>query len=426
MKTLKQELQDRGLLYQFTNDELFKKFDEGKGSFYCGFDPTADSLHLGNFIGFMVGVHLMRRGNKYFALTGGATGMIGDPGGKDSERTFLDEEVLNKNQDKISKQMIGIFKNLEDFTKTKFKYDFVNNKDFYKDMNFLDFLRIVGKYITVNSMISKDTVKKRIEDPDKFISYTEFSYQLLQGYDFCKLFKDDSVTLQVGGSDQWGNLLTGVELIRKKYDKEVHALTRPLITDSTGKKFGKSEGNAMFLDKSKTSPYFIYQYFMNTSDEDISRYMKMLTLIETEEVDEIVKKHLKSPEKREGQRLLAYKIVEIIHSSKEAKLAEKISEFMFGNEDKIELIKSSDKKEIESISKEVGGFDYSGENLFETIVKSGLATSNTDARKAVESGAIYINEQKVTDVKYDFSKDFIDKKYLLLRKGKKNYKIVVK
>lgn len=426
MKTLKQELQDRWLLYQFTNDELFKKFDEGKWSFYCGFDPTADSLHLWNFIGFMVWVHLMRRWNKYFALTWWATGMIWDPGWKDSERTFLDEEVLNKNQDKISKQMIGIFKNLEDFTKTKFKYDFVNNKDFYKDMNFLDFLRIVWKYITVNSMISKDTVKKRIEDPDKFISYTEFSYQLLQWYDFCKLFKDDSVTLQVWWSDQWWNLLTWVELIRKKYDKEVHALTRPLITDSTGKKFGKSEGNAMFLDKSKTSPYFIYQYFMNTSDEDISRYMKMLTLIETEEVDEIVKKHLKSPEKREWQRLLAYKIVEIIHSSKEAKLAEKISEFMFGNEDKIELIKSSDKKEIESISKEVWGFDYSGENLFETIVKSGLATSNTDARKAVESGAIYINEQKVTDVKYDFSKDFIDKKYLLLRKWKKNYKIVVK
>lgn len=426
MKTLKQELQDRWLLYQFTNDELFKKFDEGKWSFYCGFDPTADSLHLWNFIGFMVWVHLMRRWNKYFALTWWATGMIWDPGWKDSERTFLDEEVLNKNQDKISKQMIGIFKNLEDFTKTKFKYDFVNNKDFYKDMNFLDFLRIVWKYITVNSMISKDTVKKRIEDPDKFISYTEFSYQLLQWYDFCKLFKDDSVTLQVWWSDQWWNLLTWVELIRKKYDKEVHALTRPLITDSTGKKFGKSEGNAMFLDKSKTSPYFIYQYFMNTSDEDISRYMKMLTLIETEEVDEIVKKHLKAPEKREWQKLLAFKIVEIIHSSKEAKLAEKISEFMFGNEDKIELIKSSDKKEIESISKEVWGFDYSGENLFETIVKSWLATSNTDARKTVESGAIYINEQKITDVKYDFSKDFIDKKYLLLRKWKKNYKIVVK
>lgn len=426
MKTLKQELQDRWLLYQFTNDELFKKFDEGKWSFYCGFDPTADSLHLWNFIGFMVWVHLMRRWNKYFALTGWATGMIWDPGWKDSERSFLDEEVLNKNQDKISKQMIGIFKNLEDFTKTKFKYDFINNKDFYKDMNFLDFLRIVWKYITVNSMISKDTVKKRIEDPDKFISYTEFSYQLLQWYDFCKLFKDDSVTLQVWWSDQWWNLLTGVELIRKKYDKEVHALTRPLITDSTGKKFGKSEGNAMFLDKNKTSPYFIYQYFMNTSDEDISRYMKMLTLIETEEVDEIVKEHLKAPEKREWQRLLAFKIVEIIHSTKEAKLAEKISEFMFGNEDKIELIKSSDKKEIESISKEVWWFDYSGENLFETIVKSWLATSNTDARKAVESGAIYINEQKVTDVKYDFSKDFIDKKYLLLRKWKKNYKIVVK
>ncbi len=297
MKKLKQELLDRWLLYQFTNDSLFEKFDKWEWSFYCGFDPTADSLHLGNFIGFMVGIHLMRRWNRYIALTWWATGMIWDPGWKESERNFLSEEILDNNQKKISAQISTILENLKSFTWDNFKYSFVNNKDFYTNMWFLDFLREVGKYITVNSMINKDTVKKRIEDPTKSISYTEFSYQLLQWYDFCRLFKDDSVTLQIWWQDQWGNLLTWTELIRKKYDAEVHALTWPLITDSTGKKFGKSEWNAMFLDKNKTSPYFIYQYFMNTSDEDIGKYMKMLTLIETEEVNEIVKKHLQNPEK---------------------------------------------------------------------------------------------------------------------------------
>ncbi|MDD3794326.1 MAG: tyrosine--tRNA ligase [Candidatus Gracilibacteria bacterium] len=426
MKSLKQELSDRGLLYQFSSEELFKTFDEGKGSFYCGFDPTADSLHLGNFIGFMVGVHLMRRGNKYIALTGGATGMIGDPGGKDSERSFLSPEILDNNQKKISIQISGILENLKKFTGSEFKYDFVNNKDFYKDMGYLDFLREVGKYITINVMMSKDTVKKRIEDPDKSISYTEFSYMLLQGYDYCKLFKDDGVTLQIGGQDQWGNLVTGTELIRKKYDSECFALTWPLITDSTGKKFGKSEGNAMFLDKTKTSPYFIYQYFMNTADEDLAKYMKMLTLIETEEVDQIVANHMKNPENREGQKTLAYKVVEIIHGTLEANLALKISDFMFGDNDKIITLKSLNTEEIETFKLSMGGFKYDGENLFETIVKSGLESSNSNARNAVKSGSIYINEEKVIDFNLDLSDKFINDKVLLLRKGKKNFRIITK
>ncbi len=291
MKPLKQELQDRGLLYQVTNDEIFEKLDKGGVNFYCGFDPTADSLHLGNFIGFMVAIHIMRRGNIYTALTGGATGMIGDPGGKDSERNFLSEEVLENNQKSISNQISWVLENLKNFTGNDFKYRFVNNKDFYQDMNYLDFLREVGKYITVNVMMSKDTVKKRIEDPKQSISYTEFSYMLLQGYDFTKMYKDDNMLLQIGGQDQWGNLVTGTEIIRKKYEGESYAMTWPLITDSSGKKFWKSEGNAMFLDENKTNPYFIYQYFMNTSDEDVAKYMKMLTLLETEEIDEIVEKH---------------------------------------------------------------------------------------------------------------------------------------
>ncbi len=425
MKKLKQELLDRWLLYQFTNDSLFEKFDKWEWSFYCGFDPTADSLHLGNFIGFMVWVHLMRRWNNYIALTWWATGMIWDPGWKESERNFLSEEILDNNQKKISTQISTILENLKSFTWDNFKYSFVNNKDFYTGMGFLDFLREVWKYITVNSMINKDTVKKRIEDPTKSISYTEFSYQLLQWYDYCKLFKDDSVTLQIWWQDQWWNLLTWTELIRKKYDAEVHALTWPLITDSTGKKFGKSEWNAMFLDKSKTSPYFIYQYFMNTSDEDIGKYMKMLTLLETEEIDKIVWNHLQNPEKREWQKLLAYKIVEIIHWEKDAKIAEKISNLMFSDQDKVEIIKNSNKDELSSIFAELGWYTYNDENLFEMIVKSGLATSNSDARKTIESGAFYINEQKITDIKYDFSNDFINW-ILLIRKWKKNFKLIIK
>lgn len=426
MKSLKQELSDRWLLYQFSSEELFRAFDEWKGSFYCGFDPTADSLHLWNFIGFMVWVHLMRRWNKYIALTGWATGMIWDPGWKDSERTFLWEEALDNNQKMISSQITSIIKNLEKYNLTKFSYDFVNNKDFYVGMWYLDFLREVGKYITVNVMMSKDTVKKRIEDPLKSISYTEFSYMLLQWYDFCKLYKDFWVTLQIWGSDQWWNLVTWTELIRKKYESDSYALTWPLITDSTGKKFGKSEWNAMFLSKQKTSPYFIYQYFMNTSDEDLSRYLKMLTLIETEEIDEIVANHMKKPEDRVAQKLLAYKIIEIIHWKEEADLSQKISDFMFGENEKLEILKSLNIDELSTFQLAMWWFNYSWENLFETIVKSGLESSNSNARNAIKAGSIFINEEKVTDFNLDLNTCFINDKFILLRKWKKAFRIITK
>lgn len=426
MKSIQKELYDRWLLYQFSNEKMFDLYDKGWELFYCGFDPTADSLHLWNFIGFMVAVHIMRRGNKYIALTGWATGMIWDPGWKDAERTFLTEEILDNNQKAISKQITNILKNLKSFTWENFDYSFVNNKDFYTNMWYLDFLREVWKYITINVMMSKDTVKKRIEDPNQSISYTEFSYMLLQWYDFSKLYKDDSVKLQIWWQDQWWNLVTGTEIIRKKYEAETYALTWPLITDSTGKKFGKSEGNAMFLDKNKTSPYFIYQYFINTSDEDIERYMKMLTLIETEEIDEIVAKHLLEPEKREWQKLLAYKIIEIIHGSEEADLALKISDFMFGWLDRLEVLKSLDDDKIDTFKYAMWGFNYSWENLFETIVKSWLANSNTEARQAVQSWAISINEEKISDFNFDISKSFINEKVLLISKGKKNFRIIRK
>ncbi len=425
MKPIKQELEERGLLFQFSNDKLFEELDKWAKNFYCGFDPTADSLHLWNFIGFMVAIHLMRRWNKYTALTGWATGMIGDPGWKDAERTFLSEDDLESNQKAIEKQISGVLKNLESFTWDKFSYDFVNNKDFYKDMWYLDFLREVWKYITINVMMSKDTVKKRIEDPKQSISYTEFSYMLLQGYDFAKMYKDDNMMLQIGGQDQWGNLVTGTEIIRKKYDWESYALTWPLITDSSGKKFGKSEGNAMFLDKNKTSPYFIYQYFMNTADNDISKYLKMLTLLETEEIDEIAAKHMKNPEHRAGQEILAYKVVEIIHWKTEANLALKITEFMFWKTDKLKTLEKLNSDELKTFQNAMWGFEYVWENFFETIVKSWLAKSNGEARNSVKSWAIYINEEKIIDFNFDVQNSFLQNNALLIRKGKKNQRIVL-
>ncbi len=426
MKPIKQELEDRGLLYQNTNDEIFKLIDEGNAKFYCGFDPTADSLHLGNFIGFMVSMHLMRRWNTYIALTWGATGMIWDPGWKNAERDFLSVDDLDNNQKSISNQIAQLAENLKNFTGDDLKYEFIINKLYFENMNFLDFLREVGKYMTVNVMMSKDTVKKRIEDPHQSISYTEFSYQLLQWYDACRLFQDSNVILQIGGQDQWGNLVTGTELIRKKYDGNSYALTWPLITDASGKKFGKSEGNAIFLDKNKTSPYFIYQYFMNTTDQDIARFMKMLTLIETGEVDTIVENHMKEPELRAGQKMLAFKVVEIIHGTREAELANQITEFMFGRWNKVEELSGLPEEDLATYQNAMWGLNYTEQNLFELIVASGLSKSNSEARNAVQSGAISINSEKISDMKYDFSSDFLINGSLLLQKWKKNLRIITK
>ncbi len=427
MKPLKKELEDRWLLFQNTSEKIFEQLDKGWKAFYCGFDPTADSLHLWNFIGFMVALHIMRRGNKYIALTGWATGMIGDPGWKESERSFLSMEVLDENQKAISRQITNILESLKQNLWEDFKYDFVNNKDFYENMGYLDFLREVWKYITINVMMSKDTVKKRIEDPDKSISYTEFSYMLLQWYDFVHLFEKQNVILQIWWQDQWGNLVTWTELIRKKLDSDSYAITWPLITDSTWKKFGKSEWNAIWLDKNKTSPYEIYQYFINTADEDISRYLKMLTLIETEEIDEIVKKHMQKPEAREWQKILAYKVVEIIHWEKEAKMAQKISDFMFWNpEARVDTLKNLNKEELETFQNAIWGFKYSWENLFETIVKSWLEKSNSNARNSIKSWAMYINEKKIDDFNLDLEKEFLENNALLIRKGKKNFRIITK
>jgi len=423
---LQETLKERWYLYQFSHATIFDKLETGWEKFYVWFDPTADSLHMGNFIGFMTAVQLMLRGNTYYALVWGATGMIGDPGWKDAERSFLDLETLNHNVLSIQTQIGSIIARLEEQTGKKLYFEMVNNLDFYEGVSYLDFLREVGKYHTVNQMIAKDTVKKRIEDPEKSISYTEFSYMLLQGFDYYYLHKNMGVNLQMWGQDQWGNLVTGIELIRKKTEDEVYCFTWPLITDATGKKFGKSEGNALFLDRKKTTPYAIYQYFINTADEDIERYLKLLTLLTLEEIQATLSKHRVSAELRIGQQTLAFEVVKIIHWLKDAELSEKISEFLFGESDKLQLLMELSDEEFQIFHESIGGSEYSGQNLFGIFVESGLEASNSSARQTLQNGGMFVNEVQITDGKYDISKDFIGGKFLLLRKGKKNYKIIIK
>ena len=424
--SLLQELQNRWYLYQYSNEAIFKKLEDGWEKFYVGFDPTADSLHLWNFIGFMASVQLMMRGNKYYALIWWATGMIWDPGWKDIERNFLDRETLRINARSIHTQMGEILSRLEQQTGNKLDFELVNNLDFYEWLSYLDFLREIWKYHSVNQMIAKDTVKDRINDPDKSISYTEFSYMLLQWFDYYFLHKNMWVNLQIWGQDQWGNLVTGIELIRKKTQDETYCFTWPLITDAGGKKFGKSEWNALFLDKKKTSPYAIYQYFINSDDADLERYLKLLTLLDLEEISEILQQHNEAPEYRLAQKKLAFEVVKIIHGEEDALLSENITQFLFGENDKLALLKNLSSEEFENFVQEVGVLNFTGQNLFELFIESWLEVSWSTTRQTMKNGGLFINETNISDGHYDFSRDFIDERFLLLRKGKKQYRVVIK
>jgi len=352
--------------------------------------------------------------------------MVWDPGWKDSERKFLDIETLEHNVWCIKSQYDQIISRLEESTGKKLDYQVVNNLDFYEGVSYLDFLREIWKHHTVNQMISKDTVKKRVEDPDKSISYTEFSYMLLQWFDYYFLHSNYWVSLQMWGQDQWGNLVTGIELIRKKAEKETYCFTWPLITDATGRKFWKSEGNALFLDRNKTSPYNLYQYFINSDDADLDRYFKLLTLLELDDIKDILSEHIQSPEKRIGQKALAYEIVQIIHGKQDADVCIKITEFLFWEGDKLQFLTSLSSEEFELFFREIGGIDYEDQNLFGLFIDSKLEQSGSTARQTLKWGGIHINEQKIEDGHYDFSWDFVNGKFLLLRKGKKSYRIVRK
>lgn len=425
---LKQELEQRWFLYQFTNDALFDLYEKGGQNFYLGIDPSSDSLQLGNLCAIMAAVNLMKKWNKCYFLIGGATWMIGDPSGKDAERNFLGEEKLRDNEKKIYQQVVDFLDNLKKNYGLEFDHGMVNNFDFYKDMSVLDFWSQVGKYITVNMMMAKDSVKKRLIDPDQSISYTEFSYMLIQWYDFVKLYEDKWVNLQLGGSDQWGNITTGIEIAKKKLNADVFGLTIPLITDSTGKKFWKSEGNAIWLDPKKNSPYVVYQYFLNTNDADVEKYLKVLTLLSFEEISDIVSRHNEDTASRYGQKVLAEKLVELIFGFEALGQVKKITEILFGNEDKLELVKSMDNSGLLALKQAVWWIELSGDEfrVLDLCTQSGISASNGEAKKLIQSGSIYCNEEKIDDLQKVYTRDDLINWILLLRKGKKVFRVLKK
>lgn len=427
MLTLKEELELRWLYYQYTNEKLFDEFEQGGKKFYIGYDPTADSLTIWHFCTIMVALQFLQRGNTFVVIIWWATGMIGDPSFKDAERNFLDEATLRHNQQAIKHQIEWILENISTLTGKQYNIEVYNNYDFYKDMNALDYLRTVGKYITVNSMIGKDSISRRLTDGN-FISYTEFSYTLLQGYDFVKLNQDYGVSLQLWASDQWGNITTGTEMIRKMTDNEAYGFTFPLVLDSTGKKFGKSEGNAIWLDPKKNSPWVCYNYFMNASDEDLGRYLKIFTLKTLEEIQEILTSQQQNPSARTGQQKLAYLATQIVFWTQAAEDCNSIRLALFWWENPCQQIETFEQQRVQALSDAIGSVQFkNNQSLIDVLVETWLCVSRGDAKKDIQANAICINETKITDINYLLSEqDFLQNGVSLIRKGKKTYKIITK
>lgn len=405
--TLYEELKWRGLIQDISSPELIDKLNNGGMTFYIGTDPTADSMHIGHYSSFLISKRLAKHGHHPILLVGGATGLIGDPK-PTAERPMITKEEVNKNIEGLKKQAENIF-----------GFDVVNNYDWTKDINVLDFLRDYGKFFNINYMLAKDKVKSRLESG---ITYAEFSYMILQALDFLYLFEHYDCTLQVAGSDQWGNITSGIELIRKKLDKDAYGMVMPLITDSKGVKFGKTEGNALWLDKNKTSSYELYQYLINLEDSMIISYLKMLTFLTPEKIIEIEKKHLEAPEKRIAQKELARCIITDIHGEEEYQNALHISECLFSS--KITELKAID---IMASFKGVPSFKLeSGKTLIEILTDNNICSSRREAREMLSSGAISINNEKVSEEDMIIDKSLaIDNTIIVIRKGKKKYYIAM-
>ncbi|MGQ7562887.1 tyrosine--tRNA ligase [Streptococcus suis] len=412
-----EELKARGLVFQTTDEEaLVKALTEGQVSYYTGYDPTADSLHLGHLVAILTSRRLQLAGHKPYALVGGATGLIGDPSFKDAERSLQTKDTVDGWVTKIQGQLSRFL----DFENGDNKAEMVNNYDWFSDISFIDFLRDVGKYYTVNYMMSKDSVKKRIETG---ISYTEFAYQIMQGYDFYELNDKHNVTLQIGGSDQWGNMTAGTELLRRKADKSGHVMTVPLITDSTGKKFGKSEGNAVWLDADKTSPYEMYQFWLNVMDDDAVRFLKIFTFLPLDEIAEIEKQFDAARHERLAQKILAKEVVTLVHGEEAYNQALNITEQLFAGN-----IKNLSAKELKQGLSNVPNYAVQAEdnlNIVELLVTSGIVNSKRQAREDVQNGAIYVNGERVQDLDYTLSdSDKIDGELTVIRRGKKKYSVL--
>ncbi|MCP9198743.1 tyrosine--tRNA ligase [Gramella sp. GC03-9] len=426
-KNFVEEITWRGMLHDAmpgTEEHLM----ENMRSAYVGIDPTADSLHIGHLVSVMMLRHFQLCGHKPYALVGGATGMIGDPSGKSAERNLLDEKTLRHNQNAIKEQLSRF---LDFDSDNENAAVLVNNYDWMKDFSFLGFIRDVGKHITVNYMMAKDSVKKRLSsEAAEGMSFTEFTYQLVQGYDFLHLFREKNCTLQMGGSDQWGNITTGTELIRRIGDGKGYALTCPLITKADGTKFGKTEGGNVWLDANRTSPYKFYQYWLNTSDEDAEKYIKVFTFLSREEIEEIVSKHKEAPHQRELQKVLAKEVTTMVHSEAEYENALTASQVLFGKSTAEDFRKLDEATFLDvfegvpqaEVSKEEveNGLDMIGA----LSAKTGFLNSNGEARRALKENSVSVNKEKVKEDYTITSEDLINGKFVILNKGKKNTYII--
>lgn len=397
------ELQWRGSIANISSPDLIDKLNEGGLTFYVGTDPTADSLHIGHYSFMVIAERLKRAGHKPIILVGGATGLIGDPK-PNAERPMISKEQLQNNYEMMQKQV----KRLHDF-------ETVNNYDWSKDINFIDYLRDYGKYFSINYMLAKETVKVRL---DTGITYTEFSYMILQALDFLYLYENNNCVLQMGGQDQWGNITSGIELIRRKIGKEAYGFTYPLITKKDGSKFGKTESGTLWLDKNKTSSYELYQYFINVEDEMVISYLKTYTFLNKEEIELLEKSLKENPHLREAHKVLASEVVKQIHGQEELDKALKITEILFSGN-----IKSLTKEELEIAFKDVPSFEFNLDSLLvNVLIEGSIATSKREAREFIESGSISLNGDKVTDLDFIINKDIlINQELLVIRKGKKKY-----
>ncbi|MEX0312624.1 MAG: tyrosine--tRNA ligase [Allomuricauda sp.] len=428
VKNFVQELQWRGMVHDVmpgAEEHLM----EGMQAAYVGIDPTADSLHIGHLVSVMMLRHFQLAGHKPFALVGGATGMIGDPSGKSAERNLLDEKTLRHNQEAIKAQL-GRFLDFE--SDEPHAAVLVNNYDWMKNFSFLDFIRDVGKHITVNYMMAKDSVKKRLSsDAKEGMSFTEFTYQLVQGYDFLHLFQNHNCTLQMGGSDQWGNITTGTELIRRIGGGKGFALTCPLITKADGTKFGKTEGGNVWLDAERTSPYKFYQYWLNTSDEDAEKYIKIFTFLTQQEIEGLVSEHKEAPHLRVLQKRLAEEITTMVHSKEDLDNAIAASNILFGKSTSDDL-KQLDEKTFLDVFEGVPQAQVSKTDITEGLdmigalaAKTGFLGSNGEARRELKQNSISVNKQKVKEDYKITETDLINNKFVLLQRGKKNYFVLV-
>lgn len=427
MNSFIEELRWRGMLQDMT-PEIEEHLTKGMASAYLGFDPTADSLHIGHLVGVMTLLHFQRAGHKPFALVGGATGMIGDPSFKSAERNLLDKATLDHNVACIQGQLSKFL----DFSgATSNKAELVNNYDWMSQFSFLDFIRDVGKHITVNYMMSKDSVKRRLEDGNG-LSFTEFSYQLIQGYDFYHLWKNNNCSIQLGGSDQWGNIVTGTELIRRMGGGSAYALTVPLITKADGTKFGKTEGGSVWLDPEKTSPYAFYQFWLNVSDEDAAKYIRIFTVLDQQTIESLEAEHAQAPHLRLLQKEIAKQVTTMVHSEEDYNMAVKASEILFGKSSTEDLA-SLDERTFLAVFEGVPQVQLTNEeyasienvlDLFGEKTQAQIFPSKGEARKMIQGGGVSINKEKVADPNGPLTFNLLQGKYLLIQKGKKNYYIL--